>query len=217
MKVLRETESLEPVHEIVPQEKKMKIHLVGLKVSGGDLGQRIILFEFSDDALHSGPAIVEAPSILWPKGEVGDEQMVGIAFDRKQRQLSSGLVLWQRFADGDEPMRGFPVEGLIAKLGHCQPGSNLSEAPMGNGALKGRSDLGHDDIACPFFFEIFDSYMVVETHIASHSDPLSRGRKLGKTGSQELHRSSPRMNISRTKFSMPEVFGMSLETHQRMI
>ncbi len=37
-----QTEALEPVHQVVGEEQKVEVRLVGRKLPGGNLGQRIV-------------------------------------------------------------------------------------------------------------------------------------------------------------------------------
>lgn len=49
----------------------MKINFVGKELVGGDLAERVVSLELSDDELYLGPIVVEAPELEGLEGHIG--------------------------------------------------------------------------------------------------------------------------------------------------
>ena len=77
MILLWQGEAFEPVHEIVGKEQKMEVGFVGRELMSGNLGQRIVGFQFFDDEFYCRPIVVEAIDRERSKTKVGDESVIG--------------------------------------------------------------------------------------------------------------------------------------------
>ena len=113
-----QAQSLEPVDEIVGEQEKMKVRLVGKEVARGDGAKRVIAFELSDDELDARPIVVETPEVQRLQHKVRDEDLVVIASELEQSQLR-GRFFGLRSADHDEAEGARPaVKDLTLPLSH---------------------------------------------------------------------------------------------------
>ena len=110
LKLERQAEPLEPVHQVVGQQEQMKVGLVGEEVAGGNTAQGVIPFELLDQQLDPGTVVVEAPQVERLQRQIGDQDLVVILPEFEEGQLVGGL-LGLRPADHHEArgMGGHPV------------------------------------------------------------------------------------------------------------
>src|SRR3990172_10945071 len=70
--VFRQTETLEPHHQIVGQERYFGIQGIGGKVSRRRTGKRKIVFQDAGDSLQPRPILVKGKDSVRSEAEVGD-------------------------------------------------------------------------------------------------------------------------------------------------
>ena len=68
----------------------MKVSLVGKKVTGRDLAQRVISLEFSNNALDAGSTVVEAPEVEGSQIEIGNQHLIVVFAELEQVNCWSG-------------------------------------------------------------------------------------------------------------------------------
>jgi hypothetical protein len=94
----------------------MKVSVVGKKVPRGNLAQRVISLELSDNPFDSRSTIVEAPKVEGSQIEIGNQDLVLVPPELEQRQLWLRLF-GLRSSNNYEAVRMEPVKRLIIELG----------------------------------------------------------------------------------------------------
>ena len=92
MKFLRQTEALEPVDQIVGEQKQVEVGFVGEEVMAGDVPQGVISLKLANDQFDTSAVIVEAPKVERLQRQIGDQNLVVVAAELEQRQLLSRLL-----------------------------------------------------------------------------------------------------------------------------
>jgi len=95
---LRETETPEPVEEVVREDHELEVGLVRLPVAGWDLPESVRLLHLPDDEFGYGPPIVEAPHVQRRQLQVGDEDAVDVFAQVEETQLPRRY--WGRCSPG---------------------------------------------------------------------------------------------------------------------
>lgn len=214
-----QTQTLEPIDQVVSQEDEMEMNLVGQEAVGRNLAQRETFFELSDVQFHPCSLFVEMPYSLRLQGKIRDKNMIKVILEFPEAQLEP---FFQLFGFGpanyDKAMRSFPVVRLISKLG-CLPAS-LSEgmvAKMLDLLLNRLGHFGHNHIAYSFLVERFDKFVVEESRVGTNTDTVKILWNLLLSSRPEHLDSSNRVGISRTQHPMPGISAVALETDQRII
>jgi len=217
--LLRQTEALEPIGQIVTQEDEVKMYLVCQEVAGWNIAQGEAFFEFSDVQFASGSGFVKMPYGFWSQREIGNKGMVKIVFELPERELAFFFFDFGfGTANYNEAVRSFPIPRLIAELG-CLPASYLESMitkPL-NLLLDRLGHLGHNHVTNPFLVEQFDKLVVEKPRVGTNADSVEVFGNFSSADQPERLSSTCRMGISRTQKAMPGISGMSFETNQRMI
>ena len=77
MKSWRQTDSFEPVDEIVGEQQEMEIELIGLETVGRNLGQSITFFQLPDIDFDCCPGSIEIPNLFGSEREIGYKDLIG--------------------------------------------------------------------------------------------------------------------------------------------
>ena len=76
MKFLRQTEALEPVDQIVGEQKQVEVGFVGEEVMAGDVPQGVISLKLANDQFDTSAVIVDAPKVERLQRQIGDQNLV---------------------------------------------------------------------------------------------------------------------------------------------
>jgi hypothetical protein len=212
----RETETFEPVDQVVSEKDQMKIGLIGSPISGGDFAQGIGFEEFSNDEFSRGSLIVKTPEIQGLQREIGDDHMVGIASHLEKRELPGGLV-GNKTPHHDEALSGFPSPRFVFELGHPEPGKDLLVMQTSKASLNRFGDSGHNGIERRDSLKILGNCMVVEGRIGSYTDLSNTRGQLGDAFFQNLDGVRSWMDIAREIDSFPDIARLSFETEKGLI
>lgn len=63
LQLRRQAQPLEPIHQVVGQQKEIEVRVVGEEVTRGDTAQRVIPLELFDEQLDPGAIVVEPPEV----------------------------------------------------------------------------------------------------------------------------------------------------------
>jgi hypothetical protein len=85
LKSWRQTDSFEPVDEIVGEQQEMEIELVGLETVGWNLGQSIAFFQFPDNDLDRCPGPIKIPNLFCSEREIGDKDLIAVTLQSEKR------------------------------------------------------------------------------------------------------------------------------------
>jgi len=116
----RQTQSLEPMQEVVRQEQQLKKGDVSRPALGGNFVERQITEQLADGLLDTGTAEVVGPRSPGGQPEVADQHRIAIVPVFEQRQLLG--LLWinrQGSPNGDEAMGLAPFLGTVLELGEA--------------------------------------------------------------------------------------------------
>jgi len=174
----------------------MEIELVGLETVGWDFGQGVTFFQLSDGNFDRCPGPIEIPNLFRSEWEIGYKDLVGITLQSEKSQLF-GVLLGQGATDYYKPMRLFPPERFVKKLG-CSPVLLERMITKASYFLSDRTGhLGYDGIANPLLIQRLDKFVIEKTGIGSYSDPIDTRRNLSQTFFEEFRRTRRGINVSR--------------------
>jgi len=216
MKLLGQTQSLEPVHQIVGQQQQMKIGLVGKEVACRNLAQGVVSLQFPDDPFDPCPTVVEAPEVEGLQIEIRNQYLVVVLAELEQRKLFVWLF-WLGSSDDHKTVGMRPASGLISKLGCLHTQTDMGVMEVGQLAFDGPGELGHNDKVSLSFLQPLDGLVVVKPFVGADDHVSYSRRDLGKAGLEEVQHTTRSMNVSGAQLPMPEVLCLSFETKQRMI
>jgi len=115
--LLWQTETFEPVDQIVSQQNQMKMNLIGQETVGRNIAQGEAFFEFSDIQFASGPGFVKMPYVFRFEGKIGNKGMVKVILEFPECELTFFFLgFWFGAAHYDEAMRSLPIVRLVSKL-----------------------------------------------------------------------------------------------------
>src|SRR5438876_1879425 len=209
-------QSLEPVDEIVGEQEKMKVRLVGKEVARGDGAKRVIAFELSDDELDARPIVVETPEVQRLQHKVRDEDLVVIASELEQSQLR-GRFFGLRSADHDEAEGARPAVRLITELGRLHAAADGAITQRRELALDRLSQPRDDHKAGALELEPLDQRMVVKPLVCPHYHALSRIGALGKAGLQQSLDPTGGVGVAGPQLPVPVILALALEAQQGVI
>lgn len=161
LKLGRQAEPLEPVHQVVGQQEEMEVGLVGHEVASGDAAQGILSFELFDEQLHSGAVVVEAPEVQRVQRQIGDQDLVVISAKLEERELLAGRLGLGPSHD-DEAVRMEPPRRLTPELGHLDPAAWAHIPQVRQPACDRSRQASDDHEAGSLLFEPLDQRMVVK-------------------------------------------------------
>src|SRR6266478_676789 len=211
-----QAQSLEPVDEIVGEQEKMKVRLVGKEVARGDGAKRVIAFELSDDELDARPIVVETPEVQRLQHKVRDEDLVVIASELEQSQLR-GRFFGLRSADHDEAEGARPAVRLITELGRLHAAADGAITQRRELALDRLSQPRDDHKAGALELEPLDQRMVVKSLVCPHNHALSRIGALGKAGLQQSLDPTGGVGVAGPQLPVPVILALALEAQQGVI
>ena len=117
MKSWRQTDSFEPVDEIVGEQQEMEIELIGLETVGRNLGQSITFFQLPDSDFDCCPGSIKTPNLLCSEREIGDKDLITVTLQSEKCQLF-GVFFGKGTTDDDKTMGLLPPERLVEKFGY---------------------------------------------------------------------------------------------------
>ena len=178
------TETFEPVQQVVGQQHDLEECLVGLEVVGGNFAQGIGVFQFSDNQLRPRSLVVEPPKVEGLQREISDHGLVGVAAHLEQGALCRRFFR-HRSADHDEASRPGPTQRTIFEL--CCPHSRRD--PM---VVQSRQPVfqrsgkpGHDGVKSSFSLDEFDDFVIVEGGVGPNSDFADRCWQLAESALEQ--------------------------------
>ena len=180
LKSWRQTDSLEPVDEIVGEQQEMEMELVGLETVGWNLGQSVTFFQLPDNDLDRCPGPIKIPNLFCSERKIGDKDLIAVTLQSEKRQLF-GVLLGERATDDYKTMRLLPPERFVKELG-CSPVLLEPAITKSSYFVSDRmSHLGDDDIANPLLIQGLDQFVIEETRIGSYSDPIDARGNFSQT------------------------------------
>jgi hypothetical protein len=197
LKSWRQTDSFEPVDEIVGEQQEMEIELVGLETVGRNLGQSITFFQLPDSDFDCCPGSIKTPNLLCSEREIGDKDLITVTLQSEKRQLF-GVFLGEGTADDYKTMRFLPPERFVEKLG-CSPvllEPVITKIPYF--VFDRMGHLGYDDIANALLVQRLDKFVIEKTGIGSYSNPIDTRRNLSETFFEEFWCTRRGINVSRS-------------------
>ncbi len=217
--LLWQTETFEPIGQIVSQENQMKMNLIGQKTVGRNIAQRKSFFEFSDIQFASGSGLVKMPYPFRTQRKIGNKCMVKVIFEFPECKLIFFFFdFWLGPADYDETVRSFPIPRLIGKLSRLP--TTFSEGMVTkilNLFLNRHSHFGYDYVTSPFLVERLDKLVVVESRIGSDTNAVEVFGDLLATSRPKCPSSSCWMGISWTQDATPSIPAVSFEANQGLV
>ena len=217
--LLRQTQTFEPVDQIVSQQNQMKMNLIGQEAVGRNIAQGKAFFEFSDIQFASGPGFVEMPYVFRAQRKIGNKGMIKVILEFPERELIVFFLrLWFGATHYDELVWLLPVVRLVSKASHLPPVFPEGMiAKVLNLFLNRLGHLGYYHVTNPFLVERFDEFVVVKPRVGADTDSVEVFGNLLSAGQPERLSSACRMGISRTQEAMPGIPGMPFEANQRLI
>src|SRR5216684_1324764 len=216
LKLVGQTQPLEPIHQIVSQQQQMKITFVGQEVLRRNFAQVITALEFANDPFHARPAVVEAPQVQWLQRQIGDKHLIKIPARLEESQLLARLF---RLGSSHhyKAVTFFQPEWLIEELSAGNVSPMLAVAQAGEALLEGLSQLGGDHKASLFLLQPGNGLVIVETLVGTDDNLSYPGGDLGKASLEEIANPGRRISMTGTQLPAPEVLRLSFETEQRMV
>ena len=212
LKLGRQAESLEPVHQVVGQQEEMEVGLVGHEVAGGNAAQGVVSLELYDQQFDPGAVVVvEAPEVQRVQGQIGDQDLVVISAELEERQLIGRLV-GLRPSHHDEAIRMGPPGRLVAKLGDLDAPAGTHIPQVCQLALDRSREAGDDHEPGPLRFESLDQRVVVKPFVRADYHQPNPGGNLREACREQNARPTGGMGIARPQLAMPEVLAPALET-----
>ena len=194
----------------------MKVSVVGKEVTRGDLAQRVISLELSDNPFDSCSTIVEAPEVDGLQIEIGNQDLIVVPPELEQRQLWLGLF-GLRSSNNHEAVRMEPANRLIIAFGCLHSCTDRDVFQVSQLAFDRSGESGDDDKASFALLQPLDDPAVVKSFVGADDHRSDFRRDFGKASFEQIQSTAGSMNISRAQLPMPEVFGSSLEAKQWMI
>jgi hypothetical protein len=194
----------------------MKVSVVGKEVTRGDLAQRVISLELSDNPFDSCSTIVEAPEVDGLQIEIGNQDLIVVPPELEQRQLWLGLF-GLRSSNNHEAVRMEPAKRLIIEFGCLHSCTDRGVFQVSQLAFDRSGESGDDDKASFALLQPLDDRAVVKSFVGADDHRFDFQRDFGKASFEQIQGTAGSMNISRAQLPMPEVFGSSLEAKQWMI
>src|SRR5437879_9029125 len=143
------TETLEPIQQVVGQQDNLEERLVGCEVFGGNLSQRIGVFQLADNQLCAGSLVVEAPQVQRRQRQVGDQELIAVATHLKQVQLRRRFF-GHRTTDHHEASRPGPPLRAISKLRRPHSRRDAAVAQSRQTILQRAGEPSHDHVEGAF-------------------------------------------------------------------
>ena len=216
MELRRQTEALEPVDQIVGEQEEVEVGFVDEEMMAGDTSECVISLELANDQFDAGPIIVKAPEVEWLQSQIGDQDLVMVAAQLKQRQLLARLLGLEPAYDY-EAIAARPAGGLVTELGDLNAAAWSSVAQVSEPALDGAGQAGDDDEAGLSSFEPFNQAMIVKPLVGADYDRSYARRNLGEAGFEKVDDATGSMGVAGPQFPVPEVSALALEAEQRMV
>ena len=216
---LRQTQKLEPLHEIVSQNDQIKMRFVGQKVVSGNFAQRKTFFEFFDIQFGSGSTFVKMPNARWGKPEVGDENVIKIMFGFPE----SGLLFLLLSAivgttHRNKTVRFGKIVWLIKETGGLPAVAAKGAITQSlNTFAQGLGQFGNDHKSDSSLVEGSAERVIVESGIGPQANPIKIRRQLLQAFLKEDPNASRRSRVAGSQNSVPATTGVPLETQQRVI
>src|ERR1700730_1338453 len=88
----RQTETFEPIDQVVGEQEQLKVGFVGEEVACGDTPECVIPFELANDQFDAGAIVVKAPEVERLQSEIADQDLVVVAAQLGQRQVLAPLL-----------------------------------------------------------------------------------------------------------------------------
>lgn len=122
-----------------------------------------------------------------------------------------------RSPNNDKPVRVAPPIGLIAELGDLDSSRGGGVSQVAQFPFNRSVQFSHEDKSGMMRLNPFNELMIVEPFIGADQNGSGPFGDLGGTGGQKIRHAGGGMGITGPEFSMPEVFGDSLETEKRVV
>ena len=122
-----------------------------------------------------------------------------------------------RSSDNDKAIRSRPSTRLIAELGNLDSSRGGGVSQVAQFPFNRSVQFSHEDKLGMMSLNPFNKLMVVEPFIGADQNGSDPFGDLGETGGQKILHACGGIGITGPEFSMPEVFGDSLETEKRVI
>jgi hypothetical protein len=216
LKFRGQAQPLEPVDEVVGEQKQMEVGLVGKEVASGNAAEGIVAFELFDEQLDPRPVVVEAPEVQRLQRQIGDQDLLVILAEFEERQLVGGF-LGLKSPDHDEAIRMGPPQGLIAEFGDLDASAGTHVPEVRQLAFDRGRQTSDDHEPDPLRFESLDQRMVVKPFVRADNHQPDAGGHLREARRKQVARPTGGMGIARPQLPVPEVLGSAFEAQQRVI
>lgn len=177
MPIGRETETLEPIDQVVGKQDQMEICLIGSQLSGWDFAQGIGFEKFSNNKLPCCSLVVESPEIQRLQRKVCNNHLVGISRHLEEGELPGGFF-WKETSYNNESLRCFPSPGLVFEFRDPEPRRDFLVMEPSKEVLDRFGDASDNGIKGWNSLKKFDNRMIVEGRSASHTNLSNSRRKL---------------------------------------
>jgi hypothetical protein len=194
----------------------MEVRFVGRKLTGWDLGQRIVGLQLFDDEFDGGSKIVETVDSMRPKAKVGYESMVAEATDGEQRRLGA-LLLGYSLAHHHKSIRLRPTMWLVHAFRDLEASPDFGILQAWDPIFERTCQPRHDDELPAMRFDRPHHFVVEESRIRADPYLTHRCGQLAEARSEQPDCANPRMHIAGSEFPVPAILGLALEAYQGMI
>src|SRR6266404_553330 len=218
--LLGQTQTLEPVNEIVCQQQQLQEGNVGHPTLCWNFVQRKILEQLSHGLFHVGSPLIGLPNFPRLQRQIRHEGRVSKPAHFQQTQLLSLLrIFGKRSPNHDEAVLSGPAPGYESKLGNCP-----SRRPLLKSSFLGLRQVklslrANNNIAAARLVQIANQLSRKESRIGQQSNPRACycRRNLLQADSNQSASSRVDAAIARPQRPVPELLPMALEAQQRMI
>jgi len=207
------TESLEPIQQVVGQQDDLEEGLVGPEILCRDLAQGVGVFQFSNDQFRSGSLVVEAPQMQRRQLQVGHQELIAVAAHLKQVQLS-GRLFGHRAADDHEASRAGPALRTIPKFRGPHAGRHPAVEQSRQSILERSAQPSHDHVKCAFPLDKFDNLVIKERSIGSNSYLSNQLWQFGEGTLQQRDRDRRDVGVAGMVAALPTILRVPLEAQQ---
>jgi hypothetical protein len=217
---LRQTQPLEPMHEVVRQEQQLKKGHIGRPALAGNFVECQLMEQFADGLLDIGAAQIVGPRSPRRQPKITDHEGVAVVPVFEQRQLA-GLrgVHRQGATNGDKAVGLAPFLGTVFELGETPAEFQILEAGFFSHLLVHFVTAGHDGITASPLVQIVNQAAGKKAHVGQPPDPgAGDGRgDFGQTAFDEVPGAGVGTGIAGPEGAMPKLLPLTFETEERVI
>jgi len=212
----RECQPLDPVYQVIGDHPDHEIRSIGMKLLAGKLIQGKTILGLPDEVLHGGPLKMEGNKICGLLGAVGDDHVISVIDQFKERQL---FLLRKLFPSDQKTILLRPFHRLIGHF--CHPDMVIDLYPgvifQGMDFTHHRSSLiGSDGKSDTEPFALGNDLFVVETGIHGDIDCIGQAPNLVVALPDETLCPVRGINVAGTEPAMEPIPILPDETHQRI-